>query len=348
MAGPLEGIRIIELAGIGPGPFAAMMFADHGAEVITVHRPGAPLNPQDPLNRSRLTVAADLKNPNDLKMVRDLINSADGLIEAFRPGVLERLNLAPNNLIASNPKLVIGRMTGWGQNGPIAQTAGHDINYIAISGALHAFGRAGEKPTPPVNTVGDFGGGAMMLVFAMTAALLKAEKTGQGEIIDCSMVEGSSLLMSTVWAFQETYGWEMERGKNLLDSGAPFYDTYETLDGEYIAIGALEKEFFRILMDELGLSDDPSMNDHLNKKHWPRLAQVFTDIFLTKTQSEWCKNLEGIDACFAPVLSIKQAVEHPQNSARSAFILVDGIMQPAPSPRYQHAPLQKPKQPKPF
>ena len=348
MSGPLEGIRIVELAGIGPGPFAAMMFADHGAEVITVHRPGTPLNPRDPLNRSRLTVAADLKNKDDLAMVRELINSADGLIEAFRPGVLERLDLAPYNLIQSNPKLVIGRMTGWGQNGPIAQTAGHDINYIAISGALNAFGRAGEKPTPPVNTVGDFGGGAMMLVFAMTAALLKAEKTGKGEIIDCSMVEGSSLLMSTVWAFQETYSWEMERGKNLLDSGAPFYDTYETLDGEHIAIGALEQEFFHILMVELGLSDDPCMNDHLNQKHWPRLSKLFTDIFRTKTQSEWCRSLEGIDACFAPVLSINQAVEHPQNSARGAFISVNGVMQPAPSPRYQNAPLQQPKRPRPF
>lgn len=348
MSGPLEGIRIIELAGIGPGPFAAMMFADHGAEVITVHRPEAPLNPRDPLNRSRLTVAADLKNENDLERVRDLINSADGLVEAFRPGVLERLDLAPEALIESNPKLVIGRMTGWGQDGPISQTAGHDINYIAISGALHAFGRAGEKPTPPVNAVGDFGGGAMMLVFSMVAALLKAEKTGKGEIIDCSMVEGSSLLMSSVWAFQETYGWEMERGKNLLDSGAPFYDTYETLDGEHIAIGALEPEFFQILMEKLGLSDDPCLNDHLNKKHWRRLSQVLSEVFRSKTQSEWCESLEGIDACFAPVLSIKQAVDHPQNTARSSFISVNGIMQPAPSPRYKNAPLEKPKPPKVF
>jgi alpha-methylacyl-CoA racemase len=279
-------------------------------------------------------------------MVRNLIDSADGLIETFRPGVLERFELAPDDLIKSNPKLVVGRMTGWGQSGPISQTAGHDINYIAISGALHAFGRAGEKPTPPVNTVGNFGGGAMMLVFAMTAALLRAEKTGMGEVIDCSMAEGSALLMSTVWAFQETYGWEMERGQNMLDSGAPFYDTYETLDGKYIAIGALEQEFFQILMKKLGLNDDLSLSDHLNKKHWPRLALVFTEIFQTKTQDEWCQILEGLNACFSPVLSIRQANKHPQNAARNTFITVEGVEQPAPSPRYKNAPLERPKRPK--
>ncbi len=348
MPGPLEGTRIIELAGIGPGPFAGMMFADHGAEVITVHRPDMPLNPRDPVNRSRLTVAADLKNKKDHARVLELIESADGLIEAFRPGVLERLDLAPDVLLDRTPRLVIGRMTGWGQTGPVAHTAGHDINYISISGALHAFGRVGEKPTPPVNTVGDFGGGAMMLVFAMTAAMLKAEKTGQGDVIDCSMSEGSSLLMSTVWGFQDTHGWEPQRGVNLLDSGAPFYDTYETSDGAYIAVGALEPGFFRILMENLGLGDDPSIEDHLNKQHWPRLSNLFTDIFRTKTQNEWRALLEGTDACFAPVLSTEQVCRHPQNSARKAFIAVDGITQPAPSPRYRNAELKRPKQPSLF
>jgi len=345
MPGPLEGLRIIELAGIGPGPFAGMMFADHGAEVITVHRPDTPLDPRDPAHRSRETIAADLKNETDLAMVRDLIKTADGLIEAFRPGVIERMGLGPDVLWQDNPKLVIGRITGWGQNGPMSHAAGHDINYIALSGALHTFGRKGQKPTPPANVVADFGGGAMMLVFAMMAALYKAAQTGQGDVVDCSMTEGSALLMSTIWTFQQTHGWQHERGVNLLDSGAPFYDTYETADGEYVAVGALEPDFFRLLMDKLGHGDDPCIEDHFNKKHWPHIARLLTDTFLQKTQAEWCDLLEGTDVCFSPVLSIENAHTHPQNAKRDAFIKIDGMRQPAPTPTYLNASISPPRLP---
>ena len=254
MSGPLEGIRIIELGGIGPAPFCCMMLADHGAEVITVHRPGIAPNSGDPLMRSRYTVEADLKSPDGVKKVRDPIKTADGFVEGFRPGVLERLGFAPDILHKENPKLVIGRMTGWGQSGPLAQAAGHDINYISITGALHAFGRANEKPTPPINTVGDFGGGGMVLAFAMSAALVKAARTGEGDIIDCAMTEGSSLLMSMMWGFKANARWKDERGVNILDTGAHFYDTFETADGKYISLASIEPQFYAQMLDLLELS----------------------------------------------------------------------------------------------
>ncbi len=348
MPGPLEGIRIIELAGIGPAPFCGMMLADHGAEVVTVHRPGAAPLPRDPLNRSRLYFEANLKLAADLEKVKSLIASADGLIEGFRPGVLERLGLEPKTLQKDNPKLVIGRMTGWGQTGPLAHAAGHDINYISLSGALHAFGRDGEKPSPPINTLGDFGGGGMLLAFAMCAALLKAEKTGRGEVIDCAMTEGSSLLMSMVWGFMDYAGWKDERGVNLLDTGAHFYDTYETSDGKYISLGSIEPQFYNEMLELTGLIDDPEFELQMDPRKWPSLKDRICEVIKTKTRDEWDILMEGTDVCYAPVLSMNEAPKHPHNKARNAFIAVDGVKQPSPAPKYAHSPLEHPRKPKPF
>ena len=348
MPGPLEGIRIIELAGIGPAPFCGMMLVDHGAEVVTVHRPGAAPLPRDPLNRSRLYFEANLKLAADLEKVKSLIASADGLIEGFRPGVLERLGLEPESLHKDNPKLVIGRMTGWGQTGPLAHAAGHDINYISLSGALHAFGRDGEKPTPPINTVGDFGGGGMLLAFAMCAALLKAEKTGKGEVIDCAMTEGSSLLMSMVWGFMDYAGWKDERGVNLLDTGAHFYDTYETSDGKYISFGSIEPQFYNEMLELTGLMDNPEFKLQMDPKKWPSLKDRISEVIKTKTRDEWDTIMEGTDVCYAPVLSMAEAPNHQHNIARDAFIAVDGVNQPSPAPKYAHSPLERPRKPKPF
>ena len=252
MTGPLAGVRIVELAGIGPGPFACMMLADHGAEVIRVDRPGARVSSRDVLARSRRRIAVDLKSAAGVAVVRDLIASADGLVEGYRPGVMERLGLGPDALIAANPRLVYGRMTGWGQDGPYAQAAGHDINYIALAGALHAFGRAGEKPTPPINLVGDFGGGGMMMAFGMVSAILSARTTGKGQVIDCAMTDGSALLMAMIWSFRAQGHWADDRGVNLLDTGAPFYDTYETADGKFVSIGSLEPQFYALLCEKAG------------------------------------------------------------------------------------------------
>ena len=348
MPGPLEGIRIIELAGIGPAPFCGMMLADHGAEVITVHRPDAAPLPRDPLNRSRLYFEANLKLAADLEKVKHLIASADGLIEGFRPGVLERLGLEPESLHKDNPKLVIGRMTGWGQTGPLAHAAGHDINYISLSGAPHAFGRKSEKPTPPINTVGDFGGGGMLLAFAMCAALLKAEKTGKGEVIDCAMTEGSSLLMSMVWGFMDYAGWKDERGVNLLDTGAHFYDTYETSDGKYISLGSIEPQFYKRMLDLTGLTDEPEFKMQMDPRKWPSLKDRISEVIKTKTRNEWDILMEGTDVCYAPVLSMNEAHKHPHNKARDAFVIVDGVKQPSPAPKYTHSPLEYPRKPKPF
>lgn len=332
--GALAGIRIVELAEIGPGPFCGMMLADHGAEVIHVHRPDAVPELRDPLLRSRRLVEADLKNPDDCAMVRDLIRSADGMIEGFRPGVLERLGLAPDQLLAENPGLVIGRVTGWGQTGPNADAAGHDINYIALSGALHACGRATEKPTAPVNLLGDFGGGGMLLAFGMVAGLLAARRTGRGQIIDSAMVEGNSLLMSMVWGFRATAGWLDERGRNLLDSGAHFYDTYETADGKYIAIGAIEPEFYAQLRRLVGLDEDSAFDEQMDAARWPMQKERLARVFRSRTREAWCGLLEGSDACFAPVLSMTEAPLHPHNVARGSFIEIEGITRPAPAPRF--------------
>nr|WP_295660729.1 CaiB/BaiF CoA-transferase family protein [Polymorphobacter sp.] len=334
MAGPLAGLRIIELAGIGPGPFAGMMLADHGAEVIRVDRPGARIDARDPLLRSRTLVGVDLKSPDGIAVVRDLVRTADGLIEGFRPGVTERLGLGPDVLLADNPKLVYGRMTGWGQTGPYAAAAGHDINYIALAGALHAFGRAGEKPTPPINMVGDFGGGGMMLAFGMVAALLHAAKTGEGQVIDAAMTDGAAVLMSMIWGFRANGMWTDNRGTNLLDTAAHFYDSYETRDGKWITIGSIEPQFYAELRRLTGLDADPAFDAQMDRASWGPLKGTLTALFLTRTRDEWCEMMEMTDVCFAPVLSMAEAPSHPHNAARGTFVEAGGVVQPAPAPRY--------------
>ncbi len=349
MSGPLAGIRIVELAGIGPAPFACMMLADHGAEVIRIERSDAKRGgpggdpAKDILQRSRKTIAIDLKSAAGIGVVRDLVASADGFVEGFRPGVTERLGLGPDVLLGSNPRLVYGRMTGWGQDGPYAQAAGHDINYIALAGALHAFGRAGEKPTPPINMVGDFGGGAMMLAFGMVSALLHARTTGQGQVIDCAMTDGAALLMSMIWSFRGQGLWRDERGVNLLDSGAHFYDTYACADGKYVSIGAIEPQFYAVLREKAGLMADPAFDRQMDPRGWPALKEKLAAVFATRTRDDWCAILEHTDACFAPVLSLAEAPAHPHNAARGTFVEAGGVIQPAPAPRYSVTPTTTPQ-----
>jgi alpha-methylacyl-CoA racemase len=347
MAGPLAGLRILEIAGIGPGPFAGMMLADHGAEVIRIERPNAPPGlaaPQtDILARSRRAVAIDLKKPEGVAVLRDLARSADGLIEGFRPGVMERLGLGPDVLLADNPRLVYGRMTGWGQAGPMARVAGHDIDYIALAGALHAYGRAGEKPTPPINMVGDFGGGGMFLAFGMVSAILSAQRTGAGQVVDCAMVDGAAVLMSMIWSFRAAGFWRDERGVNLLDTGAHFYDTYETLDGKYLAVGAIEPQFYAELRRLAGLESDADLDSQMNFSAWPALKEKLQAVFSTRTRDAWMEVFDGTDACVAPVLSLAEAPLHPHNAARGTFMDVDGVMQPAPAPRFSAADAAPPR-----
>jgi alpha-methylacyl-CoA racemase len=343
MPGPLQGIRIIELAGIGPGPFAGMMLADHGAEVIRVDRPGARIDARDPLLRGRRVIGVDLKSAEGRALVLDLVKSADALFEGFRPGVTERLGLGPANCHAVNPKLVYGRMTGWGQFGPYANAAGHDINYIALAGALHAYGRAGDKPTPPINMVGDFGGGGMMLAFGMVSALLHAKTTGQGQVIDCAMTDGAAALMAMIWGFRANGIWQDKRGVNLLDTGAHMYDTYECKDGKWISIGSLEPQFYALLLEKTGLKDDPDFAAQMDQSRWPALKDKLTALFKTRTRDQWCDLMEMTDVCFAPVLSMEEAPNHPHNAARGTFVEADGVMQPAPAPRYSATISDKPR-----
>ena len=345
MPGPLAGIRIIELAGIGPGPFCGMMLADHGAEVIRIDRPGTKANPRDPLLRSRTIMQLDLKSVDDIAKLRDLVKIADGLIEGFRPGVTERLGIGPDVLLADNPRLVYGRMTGWGQTGPYAAAAGHDINYIALSGALGAIGRAGDKPTPPINLVGDFGGGAMMLAFGMVSALLGVRNGAPGQVIDCAMTDGSALLMAMMWGFRAQGVWGDDRGTNMLDTGAPFYDTYETADGGYVSIGSIEPQFYALLRQTLGIADDVLFDAQHDRVQWPAQKARLTEIFKSKTRDEWCSLMEATDVCFAPVLGFDEAVAHPHNRDRRTFIEVGGVLQPAPAPRYSATPCDPPRQP---
>ncbi|GAA0334480.1 CaiB/BaiF CoA-transferase family protein [Sphingomonas oligophenolica] len=345
--GPLAGVRIIEIAALGPAPFAGMMLADHGADVIRIDRltlGPLTIDPQhDILNRSRRSLALDLKSSAAVDLVRRLCASADGLIEGYRPGVMERLGLGPEILLAANPRLVYGRMTGWGQDGPYATTAGHDINYIALSGALHAVGRAGEQPTPPLNLVGDFGGGGMMLAFGMLAALLAASRTGQGQVVDCAMVDGSAVLMAMIYSLRANGLWADKRGVNLLDSGAPFYDTYETADGHFVSVGAIEPQFFAELLQRAGIPDDVARLQQNDPASWPRLRAALKDRIKARTRAEWCEILEGTDSCFAPVLSLSEAPHHPHNRHRQNFLTVDGMIQPAPAPRYSGTPTAVPQ-----
>jgi alpha-methylacyl-CoA racemase len=332
--GPLSGFRIIELAGIGPGPFCGMMLSDMGAEVIRVERlQNASAAPKDVLQRNRRSIALDLKDPTGVETVLRLVESADALFEGFRPGVTERLGLGPEHCMKRNPKLVYGRMTGWGQDGPMAKAAGHDINYIGLAGALHAIGRAGERPVPPLNLVGDFGGGGMLLAFGVVCGLLESQKSGEGQVVDAAMVDGTAALMAMFFSMAASGSFSDQRGTNLLDGGAHFYDTYETQDGKAICIGSIEPQFYALLIEKAEL-DPEKYRNQMDPTMWPELKADLTKVFLGKTQAQWCEIMEGTDVCFAPVLSIFEAPEHPHNKARNSFFEVDGVMQQAPAPRF--------------
>lgn len=331
--GPLAGTRIIELAGIGPGPFCGMMLSDMGAEVIRVDRAGGGRRGRDVLTRGRKSIAVDLKNPEGKEVILKLCEGADALFEGFRPGVTERLGLGPADCMARNPALVYGRMTGWGQEGPMAQAAGHDINYIALAGALHAIGNKGGKPVPPLNLVGDFGGGGMVLAFGIVCAMLEAQKSGKGQVVDTAMVDGAAILMSMFFSMNAGGGWKDERASNLLDGGAHFYDTYETSDGKYISIGSIEPQFYALLVEKAGLDAD-EFSAQMDASRWPEYKDKLTVVFKTKTRDEWCDLMEGSDVCFAPVLSLGEVKDHPHNKHRGTFQELDGIVQPAPAPRF--------------
>jgi len=341
MSGPLTGYRVIEIAGIGPGPFAAMLLSDMGAEVIRVERAGAVRGPApetphpDILRRGRRNIALDLKHPDGVATLLDLVVRADALIEGFRPGVMERLGVGPEECLARNPKLVFGRMTGWGQDGPYSSAAGHDINYIALAGALAHFGRAGEPPTPPMNMVGDFGGGGMFLAFGVVCALLEAQRSGSGQVVDTAMVDGTATLMTMFWALSQMGVHDIDkRGENLLDTGAHFYDVYECSDGEYVSIGSIEPQFYAELMRLTGLDGDPEFATQMNRDRWPHLKQRLAEVFRAKSRSEWCEIMEHTDVCFAPVLRMDEAAAHPHNVARGTFVEIAGLTQPAPAPRF--------------
>jgi alpha-methylacyl-CoA racemase len=343
MSGPLEGVRIIELAGLGPAPFAGMMLADAGADIIRIDRADRATYPPreephvDLMNRGRRSVAVDLKHPDGVALVLRLLEEADGLMEGFRPGVAERLGLGPDECLACNPKLVYGRMTGYGQGGPMAQAAGHDIDYIALSGALEAIGREGERPLPPLNLVGDFGGGGMLLAFGMVAAILGARITGKGQVIDAAMVDGAASLMTMTYTLRAAGVWQDGRGTNLLDTGAHFYEVYETSDGRYMGVGAIEPQFYSELMRRLGLGDE-DLSIQMDRTTWPEMKERFTNIFASKTRAEWEAVFAGSDACVAPVLSAAEAPDHPHNKARGTFTEVAGVVQPAPAPRFLSTP----------
>lgn len=343
MSGPLAGIRIIEFAGLGPAPFAGMMLADHGAEVIRIDRPGVQLASTDPLLRSRRSVVLDLKKPADVARCRDLCGVADAVIEGFRPGTMERLGLGPEVLLADNPALVYGRMTGWGQEGPLADTAGHDIDYIAVSGTLALCGAAGCKPAAPLNLVGDFGGGGMMLAFGVASALLAVRAGRGGQVVDCAMTDGSALLAAMMWGFRADGTWQEERGVNLLDGGAPFYDTYETADGGFIAIGAIEPQFYERFRQLAGIANDPLFDDQDDRSMWPLQKAALSRLFASRDRAEWEMIFRGSDACVAPVLTMSEATRHPHNVERQTFVSIEGHFQPAPAPRYSKTPCAPPR-----
>jgi alpha-methylacyl-CoA racemase len=341
--GPLAGIRVLEFEAIGPGPFGGMMLADMGADVLLVDRPSDPglglgrQRASDVTLRGRRSVTLDLKSQDGVAAALLLLQKADALIEGFRPGVMERLGLGPDVVLAANPKLVYGRMTGWGQDGPLAPRAGHDINYIALSGVLHAIGRKGEAPVPPLNLVGDFGGGGMLLAFGIVSALLAAQRTGQGQVVDAAMIEGASILAAMFSGMLHEGKWTEARGDNALDSGAPWYDTYETGDGKFVAIGAIEAKFYAELFERLGLAGERLPAQH-DRKGWPELRRRFAAVFRAKTRDEWCRVFDGSDACFAPVLTFSEARAHPHNVARGGHVSVGGVQQPVPAPRFSRTP----------
>ena len=337
-SGPLVGLKVVELAGIGPGPHAAMVLGDLGADVVRVDRPGGLRigSPDaDPTLRGRRRVTADLKDPAGRETVLRLVEHADVLLEGYRPGVTERLGVGPADCHARNPRLVYGRMTGWGQDGPLAPRVGHDIDYAAVTGALAAVGEPGRKPVPPLNLVADFGGGAMFLVTGVLAALVERERSGRGQVVDAAMVDGVTTLLSMFYGLRASGVWQDSRGSNLLDGGAPFYDTYECADGEYVAVGALEPQFWAVVVDTLGLHDAPDQHD---VAQWPELRRRLAAAFATRTRDEWAEVFEGLDACVAPVLHLGEAAQHPHVQARGLVVERDGVPQPAPAPRFSRTP----------
>jgi alpha-methylacyl-CoA racemase len=348
--GPLAGTKIIELAGLGPAPFAAMLLSDLGADVVTVHRPQPAGAPEDALGgmtaaamaRGRRSIAVDLKNPAGIELLLDLLSSADGLIEGFRPGVMERLGLGPEPCLERNPRLIYGRMTGWGQEGPLAAAAGHDVNYIALAGVLHHIGRRNEPPTVPLNLIGDFGGGGLLLAFGMVAAMLETQRSGAGQVVDTAMVDGSALLMTMMYEMAGRGLWHHGRASNMNDGGAHFYQVYETADRKYVSVAAMEPRFYATLLGLVGLSG-ADLPDQWDRSAWPVLQERLAGVFRTRTRDEWVALLEGTDACFAPVLSMTEAPDHPHNRARSTFVEVDGMSQPAPAPRFSRTPAVLPR-----
>jgi len=350
--GPLAGYKILEIAGIGPGPFAAMMLGDMGAEVVRVERVQAVRENSttnwDVMQRGRKNIAIDLKHKDGVETFLQLVERADALIEGFRPGVMERLGVGPDVCLARNKKLVFGRMTGWGQDGPYSSAAGHDINYIALAGALAHFGRAGEAPVPPLNMVGDFGGGGMFLAYGVVCALLEAQRSGVGQVVDAAMVDGAATLMSMFWGFTKIgMHDENTRGVNMLDTGAHYYDVYECSDGKFISIGSIEPQFYQQLLTLTGLAGDAEFADQNDRSKWPALKKRLAEVFATKSQAEWCKIMEHTDVCFAPVLTMTEASRHPHNVARKSFVEIDGTTQPAPAPRFSRTATATPSAPEP-
>ena len=333
--GPLKGLKIIVMAGIGPGPFCGMVLADLGAEIIRVDRASAigTGSKKEPSNRGKKSIAVDLKAKEGVEVVLKLVETADAIFEGFRPGVMERLGIGPEVCLARNDRIVFGRMTGWGQEGPLANAAGHDINYISLSGALAAIGRPGSPPVPPLNLIGDFGGGGMLLALGLVAALLESKESKQGQVVDAAMTDGSALLMTMIYSMQSSGMWKTTMGSNLLDGGSHFYDTYECKDGKFISIGSIEPQFYALLC-QIAELDEKVFSKQMSRDLWPEQKEEIKKIFLKKTRDEWCELMEGTDVCFAPVLDMSEAPQHPHNKERKTFIDLEGVTQPAPAPRF--------------
>jgi alpha-methylacyl-CoA racemase len=340
MPGPLDGLKVIEMAGLGPAPFCAMLLADMGAQVVRIERPGGAvrLGKYDITARGRPAIDLNLRSPDGVQTVLRMLDTADVLIEGFRPGVMERLGLGPETCLARRPSLIYGRMTGWGQDGPLAHAAGHDINYLALTGALHAIGTLDRPPVPPLNLVADFGGGAMMLAFGVLAASFEARSSGQGQVVDAAMTDGASLLSAMIYGFRAAGAWTSGRQENPLDGGAHFYGTYVCADGKYVAIGPIEPHFYALLLDLCGIRDDELRTLQGDRTRWPEFRERLAAVFRTRTRAAWCELLEGTDACFAPVLDWDEAPRHPHNLARKTFVEIDGVLQPAAAPRLSRTP----------
>lgn len=342
MAGPLSGLKVIEMAGLGPAPFCGMLLADMGAEVVRITREGDKVDPYDVLARNRRIIAMDLRAEGANEKLLDLISKADILIEGFRPGVMERLGLGPDVCLARQPSLIYGRMTGWGQDGPLSHTAGHDINYIALTGALFGMGHADRAPAPPLNLVGDFGGGAMLLAFGLLAALHESKQSGQGQVVDAAMTDGTSLLASMMYGFKARGMWANRRESNILDGGAHFYGSYTCADGKFMAIGPIEPQFYQTFRELMGIADDKDFDQQHDFKSWPTQKAKLAEIFMTKTRDEWNAIFEGSDACVAPILDWDEAPQHPHNVARETFTTLDGVLQPSPAPKFSRTPADAP------